>query len=306
MNKAPSLTAVALPAAALHRTARFADYLELTKPGLSLLSVLTALAGYAAARPAYGPGRLLALAAGTALAAGGVAALNQFLESDTDAQMHRTRQRPIPTGRVANGSAYVLGAALCFAGVALLFARVNGLAALGTGLTIVTYLFWYTPAKRTSRWSTEIGAVAGALPPVIGWVAGADRMSGPGWLFFGLLFFWQIPHFLAVAWRYRHDYAAVHFPLLAVRDPSGRAVAAWSFTATGLLVGLSLLPVQLGFCTWAYGTGALVLGAGFLALAAGFLRRTDRQRSARRLFLGSIAYLPLLLGLLVADRLLAR
>lgn len=292
------MTAAAAPA-------RFADYLALTKPRLSLLSVLTALVGYFAARPASDPLKLLLLLVGTCLAAGGVAALNQWLESDTDAQMQRTADRPIPTGKVATGSAFVLGWLMCIAALFLLWAKVDRFAAMFTLFTIVSYLGWYTPAKRRSKWSTEIGAIAGAFPPLIGWSAGEGTVSALGWILFGVLLFWQIPHFMAVAWTYRRDYSAVHFPMLPVRDESGGKVAAWSLVNTIALVAVSLLPVVLGLATKAYGIAAVLLGAWFLWRAIVFLRPETRDIAARKLFLTSIAYLPLVLGALVADRLLA-
>jgi protoheme IX farnesyltransferase len=284
--------------------ARFADYLELTKPRLSLLSVVTALVGYFAARPGPDPRRVLFLALGASLAAGGVAALNQWIECDTDARMNRTAQRPIPTGRVATGSAFVLGWAMCFAALIMLFTQVGRLSALFTLLTIASYLGCYTPAKRTSRWSTEIGAVAGAFPPLIGWSAAEGGVSALGWILFGILFFWQIPHFMAIAWIYRSDYRAVNFPMLPVRDETGGKVARWSIAATACLVLVSLLPPLLGLASLWYGSWALAVGACFLWRAAAFLRAADRDAGARRLFLFSLAYLPLLLGALVADRLL--
>ena len=283
--------------------AAFADYLELTKPRLSFLSVLTALVGYLAARPERSSWMLLPLLIGTALSAGGVAALNQWLEADTDARMSRTRDRPIPSGRVTTGSAFVLGWGLCLGGLAMLFAEVNGLSAAFALATMVCYLALYTPAKRWSRWSTEIGAVAGALPPLIGWAAAEGRVSTLGWILFGLLFFWQIPHFMAIAWMYRRDYVAVGFPMLSVRDTSGGRVAAWSFGCATMLVFETLLPVWFGFCGAAYGLAATVLGAWFLWKAAAFLRPAGREQAARRLFFASILYLPLVLAVLVADRL---
>ena len=282
--------------------AKFRDYLELTKPRLSLLSVLTALVGYLAARPAHDPLKLLCVVVGTCLAAGGVAALNQWLEHDTDARMKRTADRPIPTGKVPTGSAFVLGWLMCIAALFLLFAKVNPLAALFTLLTIVSYLGWYTPAKKWSVWSTEIGAIAGAFPPLIGWAAGEGRVSALGWILFGVLFFWQIPHFMAVAWIYRRDYAAVHFPMLPVRDEAGGRVAAWAFVNTIALVALSLLPVALGLTSQWYGAAAAAGGAWFLWRAVVFLRAEGRDVAARKLFLASITYLPLVLGALVADR----
>jgi heme o synthase len=283
--------------------ARFADYLELTKPRLSLLSVLTALVGYLAAPRAELGWKFTAVLIGTACAAGGVAALNQWMEVDTDARMRRTRDRPLPSGRVTTGAAFVIGWALCAAGLALLYAQVNGLSAAMALATIVTYLAIYTPAKRWSHWSTEIGAVAGALPPLIGWTGAEGRISGLGLVLAGVLFLWQIPHFLAIAWMYRDDYSAVAFPLLAVRDPRGGRVAAWSAAAALLLVVVTLLPVARGDCGGWYGAAAIGLG-GWLAWKAGdFLRRERREAAARRLFLATILYLPILLAVLVVDRL---
>jgi len=284
--------------------ARFSDYVELTKPRLSLLSVLTSLVGYFAARPAHDLARVGFLALGASLAAGGVAALNQWSESDTDARMNRTAQRPIPSGKIAGGSAYVLGWAMCFVALIILYTQVGKLSAFFTLLTIASYLGCYTPAKRRSRWSTEIGAVAGAFPPLIGWSAAEGSVSALGWILFGILFFWQIPHFMAIAWTYRKDYTAVNFPMLPVRDESGAKVARWSFVATLLLVAVSLVPAFIGLTSRAYGCAAAVVGVWFLWRAGAFLRTEGRDASARRLFLFSLAYLPLLLGSLVADRLL--
>ncbi len=285
--------------------AGFRDYLELTKPRLSLLSVITAMVGYFSARPESNPAKLTLLLVGTSLAAGGVAALNQWLEHDTDALMKRTADRPIPAGRIPTGSAFVLGWVMCVVALFLLFARVDRLAALFTLLTIVSYLGWYTPAKRRSIWSTEIGAIAGAFPPLIGWSAGEGRVTALGWILFGILFFWQIPHFMAIAWTHRRDYSAVHFPMLPVRDESGRRVAAWALVNTIALVAVSLAPWPLGLVTWGYGVAASLGGAWFLWRAIAFMRPEGRDAAARPLFLASIAYLPLVLAALVLDRLLA-
>ena len=282
--------------------ARFRDYFELTKPRLSLLSVITALVGYMAARPASDPLKLLMVIVGTSLAAGGVAALNQWMESETDAQMKRTATRPIPAGKVAGGSAFVLGWLMCIAALFLLFALVHPLAALFTLLTIISYLGWYTPAKKWSRWSTEIGALAGAFPPLIGWSAGEERVTALGWVLFGVLFFWQIPHFMAIAWVYRRDYSAVHFPMLPVRDESGEFVAKWSVVNAVALLIVSVLPVVLGLATRAYGAAAVLCGGAFLWRAIVFLRPERRDRAARKLFFASIIYLPVVLGALVVDR----
>ena len=287
--------------------ALFVDYLELNKPRLSSLSVLTALAGYLAARPEHEGWKLVFAVTGTACAAGGVAALNQYMEWDTDALMRRTADRPIPSGKVATGSAFVLGWGLCIAGLAILFAEVNGLAAFFALLTMVCYLALYTPAKKRSPWATEIGALAGALPPLIGWAAAEGKISALGWILFGVLLFWQIPHFMAIAWLYRGDYAAAHFPMLSVRDQSGRRVARWSLVSAILLVAVSLLPTLLGFASAYYLAVALVAGVWFVGRAVIFLRPAGREFAARKLFFASLAYLPVQLAMLVADRcLLAR
>ena len=288
------------------RPAKFGDYLELTKPRLSLLSVLTTLVGYFAARPPSNPTKLALLFIGTSLAAGGVAALNQWMEHDTDAQMKRTADRPIPSGKVATGSAFVLGWLMCIAALFLLFAQVDRMAALFTLLTIISYLGWYTPAKRRSVWSTEIGAIAGAFPPLIGWCAGEGRVTALGWILFAVLFFWQIPHFMAVAWMYRRDYSAVHFPMLPVRDETGNRVAAWSLINAVALLIVTLLPVFLGLASKAFGVAAALTGAWFVWRAIAFTRPAQREPMARRLFFASIIYLPVVLGALVADRLLVR
>jgi protoheme IX farnesyltransferase len=290
------------PADRPQHPARVADYVELTKPRLSLLSVITALVGYLAARPPFVLGELLGVIVGTSLAAGGVAALNQWMEYDTDARMKRTAERPIPAGRVATGSAFVLGWLMCVAALGVIFVKVNGLAASFTLLTIAAYLGWYTPAKRWSRWSTEIGALAGAFPPLIGWAAGEGRVTALGWILFGILFFWQIPHFMAIAWIYRRDYAAVNFPMLPVRDEAGGRVARWALVNTIALVLITFLPWALGLTGRCYLGSTMLLGAWFLGRAVQFVRAEDRDLAARKLFLTSIAYLPLQLGVLVVDR----
>jgi len=284
-------------------TARFADYLELTKPRLSMLSVVTALVGYVTARPPFVLSELLAVIIGTSLAAGGVAALNQWMEIDTDAQMHRTASRPLPTGKIPPGSAFVLGWLMCIAALGVLFVKANGLATLFTLLTMIAYVGWYTPSKRWSRWSTEIGALAGAFPPLIGWTAAENHITALGWTLFGVLFFWQIPHFLAIGWMYRDDYSKVHFPMLPVRDPSGRYVARWSLINTIALVVVSVVPVALGLTTVLYGAAAIGCGAWFTWRAIAFAREGNREIAARQLFFTSIAYLPLVCGALVIDRL---
>jgi protoheme IX farnesyltransferase len=284
----------------------FRDLLELTKPRLSFLSVLTTLVGYAAARPGWHPKEFAFLCAGTCACAGGVAAINQWMEADTDARMERTADRPLPAGRLPPGNAFVLGWGLCAFGLGALFAQVNGLAAFFALATIVSYLALYTPAKRGSRWATEIGAIAGAFPPLIGWAAaegGVVQVGALGWILFGILATWQIPHFMAIAWTYRHDYARVNFPMLTTRDPDGGRVARWSLINTVAVVALCLIPSFLGLTTLGYAAVTALLGAWFLARAIAFTKPADRDASAKKLFHCSILWLPLQLGALVIDRL---
>ncbi|MCF3652318.1 heme o synthase [Synoicihabitans lomoniglobus] len=279
------------------------DYLELTKPRLSMLSVITAMVGYLVVDAPWAWGHFLATMIGTSACAGGVAALNQWMERDTDAKMDRTSDRPIPSGKVPDGAAFVLGWGLCMSGLALLFSFASALAATFALATIITYLAWYTPAKRWSRWSTEIGAIAGAFPPLIGYAAAHGGVEALGWVLFGILALWQIPHFMAIAWTYREDYGRVDFPMLPVRDRSGRSVALWSLVNTVALIVVCLLPSLWGDATWIYGSVTLALGVWFLIRAIAFTRVEGRDQSARKLFFASIIWLPLQLGALVVDRL---
>lgn len=294
----PAATTPPAPAS----TATWRHYLELTKPRLSLLSVITAMLGYLAAVPHFEWLRTVYVVLGTALCAGGVAALNQWMETDTDALMKRTAHRPLPAGVVQPGSAFIMGWALCLVGLAVLFKLVNGLSAFLALATIVAYLSIYTPAKRWSRWSTEIGAISGALPPMIGWAAAGRSNPELGWALFAILYTWQMPHFFALAWTYRQDYAAAHMPMLSVVDPTGRKVSRRAFIWTILLTVAGVSPTLLGYCSWYYFAFALALGFWITRHAFLFLDPERRDLEARRLFRVSLAYLPLLMGLLVADR----
>jgi protoheme IX farnesyltransferase len=289
-----------IPAAPPRATWR--HYLELTKPRLSALSVSTAMLGYLAAVPHLEWLRTFHVVLGTGLCAAGVAALNQWMELETDALMKRTAGRPLPTGAVPPGTAFVIGWVLCAAGLAVLFKLVNGMSAFLGLATIVAYLSIYTPAKRWSRWSTEIGAISGALPPLIGWAAAGRSNPELGWAMFAILYTWQMPHFFALAWTYRHDYAAAGMPMLSVVDPSGRKVARRAFIWTVLLAVAGASPTLLGYCSWYYFAFATLLGLWILRHAVLFLDPSRRETEARRLFRVTLAYLPLLLGALVADR----
>jgi protoheme IX farnesyltransferase len=271
-----------------------ADYVSLAKPRLNVLVVATSAAGYylgAPDGPALGP--MAATLAGTALVAGGAAALNQVQERDTDRLMRRTRLRPLPDGRVAPEDARMFGFVLSALGVVTLALEANVLAALLAVATLVIYVAVYTPMKKRSTLSTLVGAVPGALPALIGWSAARDAATLPGWVLFAIVFLWQIPHFMAIAWMYRDDYAKAGFPLLPVVEPDGRRTGRQAVLYTAALVPASLLPTLWGVSGVAYLWIALALGLGLLALALRFaVRRTDG--AARALFFASITYLPLL------------
>ena len=261
--------------------------------------LLTSAAGfYAGARGVVDPVLLLHTLLGTALVAGGTNALNQLRERDIDALMERTRRRPLPSGRVSPRAAGWFAGAISIVGVAYLALAVNLLTAGLAALTLVSYVFLYTPLKRRTTLNTLIGAVPGALPIVGGWTAAGGSLDVAVGALFWILFLWQLPHFLALAWMYREDYARGGFPMLPVEDPDGGSTGRQVVLQTLALVVVTLLPIGLRMAGEAYLPAALLLGAGFLACGISFAVERSRAR-ASRLFLASIAYLPLLLGALV-------
>ena len=280
------------------------DYIALTKPRLNLLVVATSAAGYYLGASSAGPLNVPVMAAavaGTALVAGGAAALNQVYERDTDALMRRTRMRPLPDGRVPAADARMFGLLLSAAGLTLLGALTNLLATALALATLVVYLIIYTPMKRRSPMATLVGAVPGALPPLIGWVASNGRLTMAGAALFLIVFLWQIPHFMAIAWLYRDDYGKAGFPMLPVIEPDGRRTGRQAVAYAAALVPASLIPTLVGLSGLAYAGVALVLGAALLWLSARFAA-TRTERSARGLFLASIAYLPLIWIVMMADK----
>ena len=281
---------------------RLADYVALTKPRLNFLVIVTGAAGYylgAADAPAIWP--LAQAGAGTALVAGGAAVLNQVSERDTDALMRRTRMRPLPDGRVPPADARIFGLVLAACGLALLALRANILAASIAAATLVVYLIVYTPMKRRSPFATLVGAVPGALPPVIGWTASHGSLSIGGAALFAIVFLWQIPHFMAISWLYRDDYGKAGFPMLPVIEPDGRRTGRQAVMYAAALVPASLVPSAIRLSGTPYFAIALVLGLAFLWLSVRFARsRTDR--SARVLFFASIAYLPLIWIAMILDK----
>jgi protoheme IX farnesyltransferase len=271
-----------------------ADYIALTKPRLNFLVVASSAAGYfLGATRTLDPWRMAAAVGGTALVAGGAAVLNQVSERHTDALMRRTRLRPLPDGRVIAADARMFGFGLSFAGLALLATRATMLSAALAAATLVVYLAVYTPMKRRTSLATLVGAVPGALPPLIGWTASHGRVDAAGAALFAIVFLWQIPHFMAIAWMYRDDYATAGFPMLPVVEPDGRRAGRQGAVYAAALVPVSLVPALVGVSSVMYFAVALVLGVALLALATRFAAaRTDA--SARALFYGSITYLPLL------------
>lgn len=268
-----------------------------------MLVLVTALAGmYLASPEGVAFPVLLHALVGTALVAGGAAAFNQAWERHTDALMGRTRQRPIPAGRLASTESLWFASGLSVVGLLELAIFVNLLSAGVAALTLGTYVLAYTPLKRRTSLSTLVGAIPGALPPVIGWAAATGNITLPAIVLFGIVFLWQMPHFLAIAWLYRDEYAAAGIPLLPVLEPDGRRTGRQALLYAAALWPVSLLPTLVGLAGGAYIGIATVLGGILIVLSARFARERS-MRSARRLFLFSIIYLPLLWGSLVADRL---
>jgi heme o synthase len=281
---------------------RVAVFCDLVKARLTLLVLITTLVGfYVGARGALDWALLLHTLAATALLACGASALNQLIEREHDAKMRRTESRPLPSGRLQPDTVLIFGGVSSIVGLIYLALAVNLLTALLGAITLVTYVFVYTPLKRVTWLNTAIGAVPGALPPLMGWTAATNELTGAGWSLFAILFFWQIPHFLAIAWMYREEYAKAGFVMLPCVDPKGERTAHQAVSHTLGLLFVSLCPVLFRLSGVVYLFGALLIGVIFLAAAFGFARQLSVPR-ARRLFFASIIYLPLLLGLMVLDK----
>jgi protoheme IX farnesyltransferase len=281
---------------------RAADYVTLAKPRLNMLVVASTLAGYVMGGGAMSDVvRVLMMLVGTALVAGGASAFNQVIERRTDALMRRTQHRPMADGRLGSSDALVYASALSLGGLAILTVAVNPLSAWVAFATLVSYAAIYTPLKLRTSFATVIGAIPGALPPVIGWAAATNDLSQGAWILFGILFLWQLPHFLAIAWMYREDYARAGFPMLPVIEPDGRSTARQSVLYAAALLPLSLAPTLIGMTTSAYFVAALLLTLGFLGLTLRFAK-TRSVPDARRVFFGSIIYLPILWVLMIAGR----
>lgn len=285
--------------AALASGRRFADFVTLAKPRLNSLVVVTAGVGYLAARAGVDLAVLVHTTLGAALVAGGAAAFNQIAERDLDERMPRTRDRPLAAGRLRPAEAAAFAVLLALAGLVQIGAGANVFAAALALATLVSYAAVYTPLKRATHWAVLVGAVPGALPVVIGWAA-ARPVSAGAWSLFALVFVWQLPHFLALAWLYRDDFGRAGLPLLAVVDATGGRTARHLVVYSALLVPASLAPAWLGVAGPAYAAGAGVLALGLLVLACRFAARRSSER-ARVLFRATLVFLPLVWILLLAD-----
>ena len=289
------------PAASVGKS-RVAIFSDLIKARLTVLVLLTTLVGFYMAYPgALDFTLLFNTMLGTALLASGAAALNQLIERDHDALMQRTEDRPLPGGYLQPSTVLILGGVSGALGIIYLAVTVNLLTSLLGAVTLASYVFVYTPLKRVTTLNTIIGAIPGALPPLMGWTAARNSIGEGGWSLFAILFFWQLPHFLAIAWLYREQYARAGFVMLPVVDPDGARTGRQAVSHTLGLLPVSLGPVLFHLAGPVYLCGALILGVAFVVFAAQFSRRLTRE-SARRLFLFSILYLPVLLGLMVFDR----
>ena len=292
-------TPIALPARA---GLTMADFAELVKARLTFLVLITTAVGfYLGTSGPLNWLRLLHAVIGTALAATGAAALNQWWEYKFDAVMLRTRARPIPSGKLRPGQGFLTGLLLGFAGVTYLAMAVNYLSAFLAALTIILYLFAYTPLKKISTTNTLVGAIPGALPPLIGWVAAGGALDAAAWSLFAILFVWQMPHFFALAWMYRVDYARAGFRMMSQDDETGLRSSSQSVLFCILLLIIAGMPAYLGLANAIYLPIALGLSGWFVAMALRFHKDRTPQ-AARSLFLTSIFYLPVLLAALVLTK----
>ena len=291
---------------------RVLDYIELMKPELTGLSVLTALCGFYLGNVVpLDISLCLSLAVGTLLVGGGAGALNQYLERDYDARMKRTENRPLPAGRVRPTEVFWFGVSISFAGISVLILTTNLLTGFLAALTITTYLFLYTPLKRLTPVCTWVGAIVGALPPMMGWTAVRNEVTLPAVVLFAILFFWQIPHFHSLAWLYRKDYLRAGFKMLTAVDENGSRTSVQILLSSAALIPISLGLTVFGVTGLFYLLGASFLGALFLACGILFARSSYQEGSsafgrtnlyARRMFSASLLYLPALMVVIVIDK----
>ena len=287
--------------AEIAQVAGWNDLVELAKPRITLMVLITMAAGAMLATPVALPSlQVIEAILATAILASAASALNQVIEVHEDARMDRTSARPIVSGRVDRGLVLGAGSALTVLSVLVLAWRVNSLTAVIGAITSFSYLFLYTPLKKRTPLSTLVGAVPGALPPVMGWAAATGRLEVGAWVLFGVVFLWQIPHFLAIGWMHREDYERGGFPVLPVLDRGGLRTAAWMLGASLALIALTALSPVLGFGGVIFLVGSTLAGLAFLWTSVGFAKERSRS-AARRVLLGSVLYIPVVFGLSLLD-----
>lgn len=294
------LTAEIQPNKAISRREKLAAFFELTKPRIAFMLVLTSAAGFYLGTETFDVLLFFNTIVGILLLAFGVATLNQFIERKTDLLMDRTAKRPLPTQKVSPLEALVFGVLLCVSAEIYLAFLVNGLTAVLGLVVIVGYVLLYTPLKVKTSASTAIGAIPGAMPPLMGWTAASGEITLGAWALFALLFLWQFPHFLAIAWMYREQYAKAGILMLPVVEKEGRLTALQIVVFTVAMLPVSLAPFFLEFSGWIYLTGASLLGVWFLFTSVQAARAKSIEK-ARRLLLVSVLYLPLIFALMVVD-----
>jgi protoheme IX farnesyltransferase len=274
------------------------DYLQLSKSRIVMMVLITTAAGFVFAAHGVDWILLLKTLLGTALVASGTNALNQYIEREHDAKMRRTRLRPLPDGRISPRAALLFSVTISILGTLYLGLAVNWLTAALGAFTLISYIFIYTPLKRVSTICTLIGAIPGAIPPLMGWTAATGVLGTGGWIIFAILFFWQLPHFMAISWMYRDDYARGGFAMLAVRDDDGRTTARHAVFYSFALLTVSILPPLFGLSTFVYLAGAVIAGGALTFASFAFLASRTPMR-ARRLFMASNIYLVVMMALLV-------
>lgn len=292
----------AIEVTAVKRSTRVMEYFELTKPRLTMLSVFTTLGGfYMASQGPLDLSLLVHTIIGTFMSGAGCGALNMYVEREHDAQMRRTMARPLPSGRLVPAEALLFGLFLAIGGVIYLALAVNMLTAILAATTVISYVLMYTPLKRISTLNTVVGAIPGAIPPVMGWAAVRGSIGTEAWVLFALLFFWQMPHFLALAWMYRNDYERAGYKILSVLDRDGGSTSRQILLYTSALLPVSLLGTAIGMTGPYYFYCALVLGLGFLGFGIR-LAITRKNKHAKHLFYYSLLYLPIVMLAMALDR----
>jgi heme o synthase len=305
MNSMSHTMTVPVASKRFRSLARLSDYWTLTKPEVNFLVIISALVGFYLGWS--GPMNFLRLfntLLGTLLVASGTGTLNQYMERNSDSAMRRTAQRPLPSGRMRPVSALLFGLLIAALGGSLLWFTVNPLSSILALLTLATYLLFYTPLKRRTPLCTLVGAFPGAMPPLIGWAAARGSLSLEAWILYAILFVWQFPHFLAIAWMYREDYSRAGLQMLPLRDIEGRFTGREILAFTIALLPLSLVPVFLGQVGSIYLIGAVVLGVLFLVCGAR-LAQNRTKALARRMVLASVIYLPIIFALMMANKIAA-